>query len=420
MQKVHVETFGCAANFAEGEMMKGILDKDGKQIVEKEDADVIVLNLCTVKGNAVALKAVKTAVKEYPHKKIVIAGCVSHELLPQLKLIVPTASIINTHNIHKITTAVEQPINFIQRNNDHKINLPRVRKNPVIGILPISSGCDSACTFCSVKFIKGAHVSYSPEKIISEVEQCINEGCKEIWLTGQDTSCYGADTGKNLPWLLNQLCSIEGDFKIRLGMANPKHVKNYARELMEVFHNKKMFRFLHIPVQTGNNEVLSAMKRGYTIEEFKQIVTTFRKEFPDITLSTDIICGFPNETKQQFEETLTLLKELAFDSIYFSRFALRPGTFAAKMAGQISSNEKKSRSKTLSEIFKTTALERNKQWMNWQGTIIIDERGQNNTVVGRNYAYKPIVVKGTFELGQTVNIKITDVAPTFLRGEMYD
>ncbi|MBI4141547.1 tRNA (N(6)-L-threonylcarbamoyladenosine(37)-C(2))-methylthiotransferase [Candidatus Woesearchaeota archaeon] len=418
MQKICIQTFGCAANAAEGEMMKGLLNKEGNEIVEKKNADVIVLNLCTVKGNAVALKAVKTTRQKYPDKKIVIAGCVSQELIPQLKLIVPEASIINTHNINKITTAVEQPIEFLERTQEHKINLPRVRKNPVIGILPISTGCDSACTFCSVKFIKGAHVSYQPEKIISEVEHCINEGCKEIWLTGQDTSCYGMDFAQNLPWLLNKICEIEGDFKIRLGMANPKHVKNYADELIQVYKSEKMFKFLHLPLQSANNKILTEMKRGYTTEEFKNIATKFRKEFPEITLSTDIICGFPNETKEQFDETLNMMNELQFDIINISRFAPRHGTLAARMQGQVSSNEKKQRSKKLTETFRKIALEQNKKWTGWQGKIIIDERAKHDAFIGRNYAYKLVVVHGDYELGQTIDVKITNAESLFLRGEI--
>lgn len=419
MQKISLQTFGCAANVAEGEMMQGILTKEGHEIVKNtENADVIVLNLCTVKGNNAALNTIKQTQQQFPNKKIIIAGCIPHDLVSQLHTIAPTASLLNTHNIHKITTAVEQPITFLERTNEHKISLPRIRKNPIIGILPISSGCDSACTFCSVKFIKGNHVSYLPEKIINEVETCVHDGCKEIWLTGQDTSCYGTDFGKNLPCLLTQLCNIPGDFKIRLGMANPKHIKNYVHELINIYHHEKMFQFLHIPVQSGNNEILTAMKRGYTIEDFKTIAAIFRKTFPHLTLSTDIICGFPGETEEQFSDTLNLLKEYQFDVVNISRFIPRQGTAAAKMNNQLSWKEKKLRTKKITQAFVWGAYERNKQWLNWQGPIIIDERGKHNTFIGRNYTYKPVVIKEPVDLGQTVHVRIIDTATHYLRGEL--
>lgn len=421
MQKVFVETHGCAANFAEGEMIKGLLAKEKFCITEnKSEADLIVLNICTVKGNNVAMRAILHVGKEFPSTKLLIAGCVPQEFVTQIKQAAPSASIINTHNIHRIAEVALQTfdnhaVQILGRTREQKIQLPRIRKNPTIAIIPISQGCDSACTFCSVKFIKGNHTTYPLQKIIQEAQDAVKGGCKEIWLTGQDTSCYGLEEGKNLSWLLKNLAQIQGDFKIRLGMANPKHIKNFTDELIEAYNSDKIFKFLHIPVQSGNNEILQKMKRGYTVEEFIAIAKKFRQKFPDITLSTDIICGFPSETKKQFEDTLNLVKELEFDSVNISRFAPRPGTMAAKMQQQISTNEKKERSKKMTGVFKKTAFERNKYWKNWQGEMLIDEQGKHGTYIGRNYAYKLIAAQGQFSFGQKVNVKITEVASTYLK-----
>jgi len=424
MESIFVETYGCAANFSEGEMIKGILKKDGFGIADsKQTADVIILNICTVKGNNVALRAIKRTYKDFSQKKLIIAGCVSAELVPQLNKEFPAASIANTHNVYRIAEAVKQvllnvPVQFIERSNEQKIGIPRVRKNPMIGIIPISHGCDSACSFCSVKFIKGNHSSYTVEKIISELKSAVNDGCKEIWITGQDTSCYGFEIGKNLPWLLKQLVHVDGEFRIRLGMANPKHVKDYLKELIEAFKSEKMFRFLHIPVQSGNNAILSEMKRGYSVEDIESIIKEFRKHLPDITLSTDIICGFPGETAEQFDDTVNLLNSLKFDVVNISRFSARHGTLAARMNNQISSNDKKSRSKVLTDVFANNAYALNKKWVGWTGEIVIDEIGKHNAVIGRNYAYKLVVLKGAFSLGQKVNVKITDCASTHLLAEL--
>lgn len=426
MKSVFVETYGCAANFSEGEIMKGILNSNScnfKVINDKKCADVIVLNICTVKGNDAAFRQIRNTTNEFPKAKLVIAGCVPNDCIAQIQQIAKDAAIINTHNVHKIADAVSQVLNncavqIVQRTKKEKILLPKIRKNPLIGIISISQGCDSACTFCSVKFIKGAHVSYSKEKLIEEVKSCVKDGCKEIWLTGQDTSCYGLDIGTNLPKLLQMLVQVEGDFKIRVGMANPKHVKNYAKELIDVFKSDKIFKFLHIPVQSGSNEVLKAMKRDYCVDDFKKIIEQFRKEIPQITLSTDIICGFPNETIEQFNETVELLKELKLDCVNISRFESRPGTLAAKMQGQICGKDKKVRSAQITSAFVWAAYAKNKDWIGWQGEIVINEAGKHDCFIGRNFAYKPVALKGTFLLGQKLNVKITDCTSTHLMAQI--
>lgn len=426
MQKIFVETFGCAANFAESEIIKGLLAEKSFEIVEtKETADIIILNICTVKGNTRAMHCIQKSYSDSPKKKLVIAGCIPQDFIPQIKAVAPTASIINTHNVHKVTAAIENilkgaVVELTKKNKEEKLQFPRIRKNPIIGIVQISQGCDSACAFCSVKFIKGQHVSYSAEKIVRELENCVKDGCKEIWLTGQDTSCYGIDIGTNLPDLLKKLIEVKGDFKIRLGMANPKHIKNYLDALIKIFESDKMFKFLHIPIQSGNDAVLASMKRQYSINDVKIIVSEFRKAFPDITLSTDIICGFPGETAEQFADTVDLVKELQFDAVNISRFVARNGTPAAKMQCQINSNEKKLRTQAMTTAFVWTAFERNKFWKDWQGDIIIDESGRHNSSVGRNYTYKPIVINGKFALGEKVNVKIIDYTSTHLKGEIND
>ncbi len=420
MNTVFVETYGCAANFSEGEIMKGILKSSNFEIIDdKKSADVIVLNICTVKGNNSAFRQIKNISTKFPKAKLVIAGCVPPDCVSQIQELAKNAAIINTHNVHKIADAVRQVLNnsavqILGRTKEEKILFPKVRKNPLIGIISISQGCDSACTFCSVKFIKGTHVSYPPKKLIDEVESCVKDGCKEIWLTGQDTSCYGMDIGTNLPKLLQMLVKVEGDFKIRVGMANPKHIKNYTKELIDVFKSDKIFKFLHIPIQSGSNLVLKAMKRDYFVEDFKTIIEQFRKEIPQITLSTDIICGFPNETIEQFNETVKLLKDLKLDAVNISRFAPRPGTLAAKMQSQISGKDKKVRSVEVTSAFVWGAYAKNKNWIGWQGEIVINEAGKHDSFIGRNFAYKPVALKGTFLLGQKLNVKITDCTSTHL------
>lgn len=416
-----IKTYGCSANFAESEMMAGELKEADFNIVDKiEDAFVVILNICTVKGDDSALKEIKKTKEEHPYKKIIIAGCIPKHLIEQIKELAPEASLVNTHNISKIVSVVEEtihenPVSVLASNKKPKINLLRLRKNPVIGIVPIATGCIGRCAYCSVKQIKGDLISYPPEMIIEETRRCIKDRCKEIWITAQDTGCYGIDIGTNISELLNQIVEIPGDFKIRLGMANPKSVLQNLEELIKVFRHEKMFKFLHIPVQSGNNAVLKSMNRPYEAEDFKQIIKRFREEIPDITIATDIIVGFPGETEEQFRDSLLLIDQVKPDVLNISRFAARPGTPAEKREGQIPGGEIKERSRKTSSQFEWTAFSQNRKWKHWEGEILIDEHGKDSTLIGRNHAYKPIIVSGDFVLGQTIKVRITDTTKYDLR-----
>ncbi|MBW2973567.1 tRNA (N(6)-L-threonylcarbamoyladenosine(37)-C(2))-methylthiotransferase [Candidatus Woesearchaeota archaeon] len=418
-----IKTFGCSANFAEAEMMKGLLaEADFKIVGSVEDAFIVILNICTVKGDDNALKEIRKVHEEHPYKKIIVAGCIPKHLHPQIREILPDVSLVSTHNVNKVVSVVEEtlhdnPVAILAKNKTLKINLPRIRKNPVIGIIPIASGCRGRCAYCSVKLIKGDLISYPVESIINEVRQCVKDRCKEIWITAQDTGCYGVDIGTNIAELLKKIVEIPGEFKIRLGMANPKYVLLNLEELIKVFKHPKMFKFLHIPVQSGNDKVLKSMKRPYQIEDYKHIIKRFREEIPDITISTDIICGFPGETYEQFKDSLLLIDQTKPDVLNISRFVARPGTRAEKREKQLPGGEIKDRSRKLSSQFEWTAFSNNRKWKNWEGEIIIDEHGKNGTFIGRNHAYKPVIVSGNFVLGQKVKVRIIDVTKFDLRAQ---
>lgn len=190
-------------------------------------------------------------------------------------------------------------------------------------------------------------------------------------------------------------------------------------EMSDVYKEDKVFKFLHLPVQAGNNEVLKDMRRSNTIEEFKEMVRKFRAEIPDLTVSTDIIAGFPTETEERFNDTLQLIKEMRFDIINVSRFVPREGTTAAALS-PLPGGIVKERSRKVTELFHKIAEENNKRWLGWKGEIVIDEKGKHDTWVGRNYTYKPVVVKGSFKLGDTIMVKIASTAVHDLRGEVIE
>ena len=422
MAKIYIETAGCSHNFADSEQMAGLLKEAQFEIVNiLEDADIVILNTCTVKVPTENnfYKRLKSIEEEHPYKIIIVAGCIPQTDQKKLK----KYTLIGTKQIHNVVEAVEEAINdnvikLLETGEMPPLNLPRVRRNPVVEIIPISRGCLGACTFCKTKQARGNLESYSIEDIKKEAENAVKEGVKEIWLTSQDTGCYGFDIKTNLVNLLQELIEIPGNFKIRLGMMNPDHLIKFKEDFLEIFANEKIFKFLHIPLQSGSNDVLKNMARMYTVEEFKSLVQEIKNKFPRVTLATDIIVGFPKESDEDNWQTLTVLRELSFDVINISKFWPRPGTKAAKMK-QLPTEVVKHRSKVITDICHNIFRLQNERWLNWEGRIIIDETGRDeNQFIGRNIAYKPVIVEGNFKLGQVIDVRIVKTTTWDLRGEI--
>ena len=242
-------------------------------------------------------------------------------------------------------------------------------------------------------------------------------GAKEVWLTGQDMACYGRDIGLNLVKLLQEVCSIKGDFFVRVGMMTPNCVLDIFDGLVDTFRNEHVFKFLHLPLQSGDNQVLRRMNRFYLVNDFKRIIEAIRKAIPDITISTDVICGFPTESEEAFERTLELIEQVKPDIVNISKFFSRPNTLAEKMASIVSPSDIAARSKRLAELARQISSEKNKVWMNWTGKILVDERGkQSDSWIGRNFAYKPIVIKSKDEtlFGKFLNVRVAKTFQTYL------
>ncbi len=453
--RVHTKTFGCSANVAESEIMEGLLSKEHDIIDSEEQADTILINACTVKGDKTVLDEVRRLKSNYPNTKLVIGGCLTPTLRASVSQLDSQASFLTTHNVHQINSVVSSrtPLTLLQPDIQPKVLLPRKRKNANIAIIPISNGCLDHCTYCSTKLSKGNLVSYPEEMILEEVRRSTVEGCKEIWLTSQDTSCYGQDLGTNTAKLLTKLCALDGDFRIRLGMGNPTYFKEFTSELIEALKHDKMYKFVHIPVQAGSDNVLRQMKRRYTVDEFRQLIADIRQQIPEITIATDIIVGFPGETEDNFTQTLALVKELKMDIANISRFIPRRGTAAEKLTQQVHGNIKKERSRQLTQLNNSIVAEKNKEWIGWEGEVLITDvreqeadgrgrtvdgrgptvdgrqlmvngerltvdGGRRSEALGRNFAYKPIVLKGTFSRGETVRVKITESTIHHLIGTM--
>ncbi len=252
------------------------------------------------------------------------------------------------------------------------------------------------------------------------MESDVASGAKEIWLTSQDMACYGQDIGVTLADLLEKICSVEETFWVRVGMMTPNYALNILDRLVEAYQHKKIFKFLHLPVQSGDDEVLKRMQRFYTIEDFNQIVAMFRKAIPNITIATDVICGFPSETAEAFEKTVHLIEKVKPDIVNVSKFFPRPNTPAEKLEPKIPPSEIKERSKKMAELARRVALEKNQAWIAWKGQILVDEEGKKpGSWIGRNFAYKPIVVKSKESLlGRMVDVHVVNAFQTYLQAEI--
>ncbi|XP_064137405.1 threonylcarbamoyladenosine tRNA methylthiotransferase isoform X2 [Loxodonta africana] len=362
IQKIWIRTWGCSHNNSDGEYMAGQLAAYGYKITEKaSDADLWLLNSCTVKNPAEDhfRNSIKKAQEE--NKKVVLAGCVPQAQPRQDYL--KGLSIIGVQQIDRVVEVVEETIKghsvrLLGQKKDNgkrlggaRLDLPKIRKNPLIEIISINTGCLNACTYCKTKHARGNLASYPIDELVDRAKQSFQEGVCEIWLTSEDTGAYGRDIGTSLPALLWKLVEVipEGAM-LRLGMTNPPYILEHLEEMAKILNHPRVYAFLHIPVQSASDTVLMEMKREYCVADFKRVVDFLKEKVPGITVATDIICGFPGETDQDFQETVKLVEEYKFPSLFINQFYPRPGTPAAKME-QIPAQVKKQRTKDLSRVF---------------------------------------------------------------------
>ena len=423
MTSVYFITEGCSVNQSDTEIMEGLLKEAQFGIVDSlEDADIVIFNTCTVKNPSESaffheLEKIKI---EYPYKTIIIAGCIaqSDPTHPILK----NYCLIGTRQIHKIVEVVEEALNdniirMLEKGEMPPLNLPRVRKNPVVGIIQLNLGCLGSCTFCKTKSARFYLKSYPIDDILKEAKQALSEGVKEIWLTSQDAFCYGFDVDADVADLLNALVKLPGDFKIRVGIGNADHMPRIKDKLIQAYKHPKIFKLLYLPLQSGNNKILEDMKRKHTVEEFDQIIADFKKEIPYINIMTDIIVGYPTETEDQYFDTLNAVRRHSFDSANISRFWPRPGTPAAKL-DLLPDDVVNHRSKVLTDIFHNISKLQNEKWRGWEGEIIINEKKGDEGWIGHNYAYKSVLIKGNHNLGDKLNVKIIKTLTFELIGEI--
>ncbi|MDD5589579.1 MAG: MiaB/RimO family radical SAM methylthiotransferase [Candidatus Portnoybacteria bacterium] len=395
--KYHIITYGCQMNHSDSEKIAGVLESRGYKPAKSEaEADLLVLNSCSVR--AAAVHRIYSKINKNQEKKIILAGCV----------------------VEKDKQALKEKVSEIWHPDSYFSCTPLI-KNTATAYVPIMTGCNNFCAYCVVPYTRGRERSRKAEKIITETKNLIEKGYKEIVLLGQNVNSY-VDEKINFPALLRKVNKIEGDFNFSFLTSHPKDMSD---ELIETIAKcEKLSSYIHLPVQAGDNQVLKNMNRRYTVGHYKKLIKNvrasfkkYRPSFPPLAVSTDIIVGFPGETKKQFQKTAKLMREMKFDMVYLAQYSPRPGTVASKMKDDVPQSEKKRRWDVLNEILKKTALAANKKYI---GKIV--EAIAQNESSGRTFTIKNLKFTSDKKTqpGNIIKIKIEKATSWGLSGKASD
>jgi MiaB-like tRNA modifying enzyme len=406
MARYHIETYGCTSNRGESREIERRLRDAGHHPVDGPGAaDVAILNTCTVveKTERNMLRRAEELREETAD--LIVTGCMALAQGEQFREAGVDARVLHWDEVPDAVTNGECPTTT----PDAEPVL-----DGVIGILPIARGCMSNCSYCITKFATGRVDSPPVEENVEKARALVHAGAKEIRVTGQDTGVYGWDEDeRKLPELLDRICTeIDGDFRVRVGMANPGGVHGIREELADVFaRHEKLYNFLHAPVQSGSDDVLAAMRRQHRVDGFREVVEAFDDRLGYWTLSTDFIVGFPTETDADHERSMDLLRETRPEKVNVTRFSKRPGTDAAEMKG-LGGTVKKERSKAMSDLKMEVVGAAYESMVGDEREVLVVEEGTGDSVKCRDGAYRQVVVQNAsahgLEPGDFVDVEVTD------------
>ncbi|XP_016308622.1 threonylcarbamoyladenosine tRNA methylthiotransferase-like [Sinocyclocheilus anshuiensis] len=419
-QKVWVRTWGCSHNSSDGEYMAGQLAASGYKITENpSDADLWLLNSCTVKNPAEDhfRNSIKKAQEQ--NKKVVVAGCVP-QAQPRTDYL-RELSIIGVQQIDRVVEVVDEaikvPFEIIKPSHSHMQSMEDQRL--AVGLVKLEeyvSLCLNACTYCKTKHARGDLASYPIEELVERARQSFQEGICEIWLTSEDTGAYGRDIGTDLPSLLWELVKeIPEGAMLRLGMTNPPYILEHLEEMVRILQHPRVYAFLHVPVQSASDSVLMDMKREYCCADFRRVTDFLQERVPGITIATDIICGFPGETEEDFEQTMELVRQYCFPSLFINQFYPRPGTPAAKME-QVPAHVKKQRTKELSALFHSYKPYDHKIGER-QRVLVTEDSFDSQYYVAHNKFYEQVLVPKKPEFkGKMIEVDIYEAGKHYMKG----
>ena len=431
-----VDTYGCQQNEADSEKLRGYLSEMGYSFTQDEfQADVIVVNTCAVRehaemrvlGNVGALNHTK---KNKPGQIIAVCGCMVQQehMAEKIKMSYPVVDLVfGPHELWRFPELLLRVMDshkrvFATAKDDGAVaeGIPLRRDGTVKAWLSIMYGCNNFCTYCVVPYVRGRERSRKPEDILEEARQLVKEGYKDITLLGQNVNSYGKDLGSGVDFadLLRMVNDIPGDFLIRFMTSHPKDISDELIDVMAA--SKHICHALHLPVQHGSNRILQSMNRRYTREKYLERVEAIRAKVPDISLTTDLIVGYPGETEEEFEETCSLVEQVGYDSAFTFIYSPRVGTRAADMPDQIPEEVSSRRIQKLIALQKDVTHKRYANYIGQVHSVLVEEssRRDENQMAGKNEYNITVNFPGDKSLiGQIVRVKITSAGECTLRGE---
>ncbi len=424
-------------NEHDSEIMAGMLEEQGfEQVKERKDANIAIINTCSVRDNADkrffgTLGQLKRRKKEDPNFFVCVCGCMMQQqhVVDTIKAKYPWVDIVfGTHNIHTLPKLIQNMldekakiVDVWDEGGDIVEGLPSKRLFESKALVNIMFGCNNFCTYCIVPYTRGRERSRKPEDIVLEVKNLVADGVKEIMLLGQNVNSYKGDEETDFAGLIYKLNEIEGLERIRFMTSHPKDLSD---RLIQAFVDcDKLCNNIHLPVQSGSSEVLRRMNRRYTSEQYIELVNKLKAKVPDITMSTDIIVGFPGETEEQFEETLRLVEEVQYDSAFTFLYSIRKGTPAEKYEDQIPEDVKHERFNRLVDKVNEISAIKNAAYVGRIEKVLVEGPSKTNskTLCGRTEGFKLVNFAGDKSLiGQIVNVKITEGKTFSLEGEIVE
>ena len=435
----HITTFGCQMNEHDSEILAGLLEDMGyTQADSRAEAQIVILNTCSVRENADkrffgTLGQLKRKKNENKDNIICICGCMMQQqhIIDTVKEKYPWVDVIfGTHNIHRfpelLKSVIQQKkkaVEIWEDGRDIVEDMPIKRLYPTKALVNIMYGCNNFCTYCIVPYTRGRERSRRPEDIVREIEKLVSDGVVEVMLLGQNVNSYRGETVEGKPCsfahLIELVAEINGLKRIRFMTSHPKDLSD---ELIDVFKScDKLCKNIHLPVQSGSSTVMKRMNRRYSKEDYMRIIGKIREAVPKITISTDIIVGFPGETEEQFEETLSLVKEVRYDSAFTFLYSIRTGTPAAKFSDQIPEDIKHERFNKLVALVDSISAEKNKEYEGRVEEILVEGKSKRNenTLSGRTDGFKLVNFPGDeSRIGKFVKVRITEGKTFSLDGEI--
>jgi tRNA-2-methylthio-N6-dimethylallyladenosine synthase len=419
----YIITIGCQMNKADSEKIKTFLEINNyREKIDYLKTDLVIINTCGVRQTAEdrVYGLVKEVRKKNKKAHLIITGClakredVKRRLKGQVNLFLPINQLPDLFNLLENKKYLSQFDKERLVSGEKYLSIKTKHQTDFSAFVPIGNGCNNFCSYCVVPYARGKEVYRKESEIIQEVRELINKDYKEIILLAQNVNSY-----PNFPKLLETLAKIKGDFWLRFSSSHPKDLSDKLIET--IAKHQKIANHLHLALQSGDNQILKKMNRNYTLKDYTSIIEKLRKKRANISITTDIIVGFPGETKKQFQNTLKAMEKIKFDMAYISKYSKRPGTVAYKLKDNLNLEEKKAREKLLTNLLRKTALLNNKRYLNKEIRVLIDNINRKGKLQGKTSSYKTVLIdnsKNKKLIGQFKTVKITEVKEFNLLGEI--